>query len=287
MEETRNDNTGEQQLQRLFDDFRQRASEISEHSEQVQKVSFSAQLKNGTSFAFRYDSDAWEKKHSPKPKRGKRVYNPASPFNAVVDIIGAFIAVALMVLDIARLHSVPGMQFINVITIFTYISFIGGFVVSSVYHFFPEASHVRIVFYNIISSLKTISLLLVNIIVAFMFFTSPLSLVQLFVSIFIAALAFFFLSLGTKGGHRASKCCLIALPFIVFIQGPAFAVHQEAVLPFIVTMAIMFSLWTLFSLLIPSRFSGKAGQGKSNNIFPIMGMGCLYFLIEAVMRIMG
>mgnify|MGYP000864017542 CR=1 FL=1 len=74
-------------LQRAFSEFKNQVEEIAEHADSVQKLSFKAELKNGTAFRFNYNADSFGP---------KQAYHPNSVFNGIVDCVSALIAIWLL-----------------------------------------------------------------------------------------------------------------------------------------------------------------------------------------------
>lgn len=278
----------ERELKVLFEDFKTHVEDIADHAEQVHRIDFSARLKNGTGFSFTFNSEQWRRKFSPDTKQEPERYAPAAPFNAIVDIIGALLAIALMVVVAITLNRLPSFGIAGVLSVFVFTLFICYFVLAAIYHLFPSESQVRPIFFNLTTACKIISLLLVNILVSLLLEGAPNSAVLVFVSTLIAALALFMLSFGTKGGIRASLMFSTAIPFLLFIVSRN--IPEESVmkiLPLLVAETIMTGLWSFLPLILPARFSGKEARGRSNNIFPIMGMGCLFFLLGMIMKFIG
>ncbi|NBK22119.1 MAG: hypothetical protein EOM68_08850, partial [Spirochaetia bacterium] len=81
-------------LNKLFSEFERQVGEITSHAQQVHKLDFTAKLRNGTHFNFTYNSDTFNRKLN---SEGKHPYEPASVFNAVVDILGSLVSVAILV----------------------------------------------------------------------------------------------------------------------------------------------------------------------------------------------
>ena len=81
-------------LNKLFSEFERQVAEITSHASQVHKLDFSANLRNCTYFNFSYNSDTYKRKLN---SEGKHPYTPASVFNAVVDILGSLVSLAILV----------------------------------------------------------------------------------------------------------------------------------------------------------------------------------------------
>lgn len=284
--EEERDEAQEQKLKKLFDDFKEHVIDIAEHADQVHRVDFSAKLKNGTAFSFNFNSDQWMRKVSPETKRASSRYAPAAPFNAIVDIVGALIAIALMIIVAININKLPTFGVAGVLSVFVFTLYICYFVLAAIFHLFPEESQVRSVFLHLTSAFKIITLLLGNMLGAILLDGIPYSFIMIFVSIFVAALALFMLSFGTRGGSRASLFFSAALPFLLFIIYPNIPVqYGTTLLPFLIPETIMLGLWSFLPLILPSKISGKVALGRTNNIFPIMGMGCLFFLLDAILKL--
>lgn len=284
--ESNKDNPQEKQqqtLEELFSDFKEQVIDISDHADQVYRLDFAARLKNGTAFSFNFNSDQWARKASMQeaPETGK--YSPASPFNAVLDIIGALIAIALMISMIVHLRTLPTFGVVGTLHVLVFSLFTAYFVLASLFHLFPCGHQIRTVFLNLTMAFKIVTLLLINILTAILIPGVPNSLILIFISIFVAALALFLLSLGTKGGGNVSLACASVIPFLLFIIYPNFPPEDVVLLlPYLIPEAIMLGLWSFLPLILPSKISGKTAQGKTNNIFPIMGMCCMFFLLETI-----
>jgi predicted membrane channel-forming protein YqfA (hemolysin III family) len=284
-EEERNEKQ-ERELRNLFEDFKGHVIDISEHADQVHRVDFSAKLKNGTAFSFNFNSDQWMRKVSPETKRASSRYAPAAPFNAVVDIVGALIAIALMIIVAINIDKLPTFGVTGVLSVFIFTLYICYFILAAIFHLFPEESQVRSVFQHLTSAFKIITLLLGNMLGAILLDGIPYSFVLIFVSILVAALALFTLSFGTKGGGRASLFFSTGLPFLLFIIYPNIpGQYATTLLPFLIPETIMLGLWSFLPLILPSKISGKVSRGRTNNIFPIMGMGCLFFLLDTILKL--
>jgi predicted membrane channel-forming protein YqfA (hemolysin III family) len=241
------------ELTNVFADFQRQVKEISEHAQQVHKIEFSAKLKNGTFFTFNYNSDTFNRE-----AKGKRKYSPTSIFNAIIDIIGAFGAIFLLVYLILTVEIYrQNFGFSSVWGILTFSFFIAFFVVSSLYHLFDKDSPALAVFCNIFESLKIITLCSANI--CYILLVNPDKMIPVVLgSLGFAAASFLFLSMGTHGSLRASLLFTTILPFISLIG-------KVSLLSF--STASLLGLWSLVNLV-----AKPTEKARTNTVFAIMGM---------------
>jgi len=242
-------------LNKLFSEFERQVGEITSHAQQVHKLDFTAKLRNGTYFNFTYNSDTFNRKLN---SEGKHPYAPASVFNAVVDILGSFVSIAiLVVLTIAISRGQRGFVQPTVLVILTFSLFTSCFILSALYHLFDHSSGARFVFYNVMEALKILSLAFANVAMAMLVSPEKASLVLLF-TLLVGATAALLLSLGTQGGARASLAFCIALPYL-----PLFALTSLALL----TTSTLFGLWSLVGLVAKNNL-----RIRSNTTFGLIGV---------------
>lgn len=225
----------EHDVNELFQDFQKQVAEIASHAQQVSKLKFSAQLKNGTSFRFNFDADTYG--------REKKPYKPHSIYNAIIDIIGAAITVALMVMHIGSPLWVLGCIFL-----FAF------FVTNAVMHLFDESRERTVaVLFHLGCAIKIVFLCLFN----FAMVHGPQSVVV--TTLGISALSLLLLSIQTRGAGRVSSIVLAILPFMNLLGG----VHSL----FLPASDLVFALWALG----PALPGGKA-KARSNSVFAIIGL---------------
>lgn len=242
-------------LNKLFSEFERQVGEITSHAQQVHKLDFTAKLRNGTHFNFTYNSDTFNRKLN---SEGKHPYEPASVFNAVVDILGSLVSVAiLVVMAIAINRGNRGFVQPTVLIILTFSLFTSCFVMSALYHLFDHGSGARFVFYNVMEALKILSLAFANVAIAMLASPENTSFVLLF-TLLVGATSALLLSLGTQGGARASLAFCIILPYL-----PLFALSSLSLL----TTATLFGLWSLVGLIAKSNL-----RIKSNTTFGLIGV---------------
>ena len=225
----------EHDVNELFEDFRTQVNEIANHAGQVSKLKFSAQLKNGTSFRFHYDADTFGKE--------KKLYKPLSAYNAIIDIIGSAVTIAMMVMHISNLFWVLACIFA-----FTF------FIANAVMHLFDEERIRTItILFHLSCAIKIVFLCLFN----FTFAPGVQSVV--ITTLGIGALSLLLLSIQTKGAVRASSITLATLPFMNLLGGISSL--------FLPGSDLVFALWALG----PAAFGGKM-KVRSNSIFAIIGI---------------
>lgn len=225
----------EHDVNELFQNFQKQVDEIASHAQQVSKLKFSAQLKNGTSFRFNFDADTYG--------REKKPYKPHSIYNAIIDIIGAGIAIALMVMHIA----IP-------LWVLSCVFLLAFFVSNAVMHLFDESRERTItVLFHLTCAIKIVFLCLGN-------FTMVHGMQSVVVTTLgISALSLMLLSIQTKGAERASGIVLAVLPFMNLLGG----VHSL----FLPASDFVFALWALGPVL-----PGGKLKARSNSVFAIIGL---------------
>jgi len=242
-------------LNTLFSEFERQVGEITSHAQHVHKIDFTAKLRNGTYFNFSYNSDTYNRKLN---SEGKHPYTPASVFNAVVDILGSLVSVAILVfMAIVINRSQMGFIKPTVLIILTFSLFTSCFAMSALYHLFDHSSGARFVFYNVMEALKILSLAFANVAMGMLLSPEKASFVLLF-TLLLGATAALLLSLGTQGGARASLAFCIVLPYL-----PLFAATSLALL----TTATLFGLWSLVGFVAKSNL-----RIKSNTTFALIGV---------------
>ncbi len=242
-------------LNKLFSEFERQVGEITSHASQVHKLEFSAKLRNGTYFNFSFNSDTYNRQLS---NEGKHPYTPASVFNAVVDILGSLVSLAVLVfLAITINKSKLGFIQPTVFIILAFCLFTACFIISALYHLFDRTSSARFVFSNVREALKILALAFSNVALATLANPTKASLVLLF-TLLLGATAALLLSLGTQGGARASLAFCIALPYL-----PLYSLSNLALL----TTATLFGLWSLVGLIAKTNL-----RIKSNTTFALIGV---------------
>lgn len=242
-------------LNKLFSEFERQVGEITSHAQQVHKLDFSAKLRNGTYFNFSFNSDTYNRKLN---SEGKHPYTPASVFNAVVDILGSLVSLAILVfLAIAINRSRLGFVKPTVLIILTFSLFVTCFVMSALYHLFDRTSGARFVFYNVMEALKILALSIANVAIVMLAGPDKTSLVLLS-TLLVGASAALLLSLGTQGGARASLAFCILLPYLHL---SAFSNLAS------LTTATLFGLWSLVGLVSKNNL-----RIKSNTTFALIGV---------------
>jgi hypothetical protein len=230
----------EETKEKRFADFSGKVQEICQHYDQVEDMKFTANLKNGTTFRFKFDAEEYD-----KAKEEKRPYKPVSVFNSIIDMIGAGLSIAGIVVLHGNLIALLASSFLFCV-----------FAFSAIGHLLDEGrTRSRLVFANLEEAFKVIFLCLYN----GMFASSTQyhfsALVT--VTLLLGALSLLLLSIQTKGAGTASK--------LVSAMIPCFSMLSVFSL-FTLASSLLFSLWSLLSVVLGER------KAAGNTIFAVIGM---------------
>jgi hypothetical protein len=151
-------------IQRAFSEFKTQVQEIAEHADSVQKLSFKAELKNGTSFRFNYNADSFGP---------KQAYHPNSVFNGIVDVFRLYRHLAGFPLHGADAEA----DRVELSLILSFSFMVAVFVFSALYHFMHREKKSCLVFYNLKEIAKILALALINLTIA-TFFDAKLQITQ-------------------------------------------------------------------------------------------------------------
>ena len=243
------------ELQQVFTDFENQVHEIASHANQVSKVNFKAELKNGTSFNFIFNADSFARRQG-NQSEGR----PLSISNAIVDIVGASAAITLLLvlLLIERRTEIT--------LLLSYALFISYFTLSAMFHFFRRESRTHMVFYYLKETSKIISLAMVNII-----HIGPLYTLNRSLSLILVALSLLMLSGRTKLSLQVSLALASLLPFISLLG--SFSLDT-------LVRCTLFSLWSCISLAAKSD-----SRMNSNSIFALIGLLALSIELSPLLLI--
>ncbi len=198
----------EMEKRELFEDFRARIDEIVQHSDEVETLHFSARLRNGTNFSFSFDADRFERDRM-NPDGGR--LRPVSVFNSVVDMIGAAIALPLMIVNIASGSS-------SAFQVLTFTAFFVFFAASAVYHLFDTGMTRTL---KVLAAVRTglLSLSLCLMYTGLSVSRGSGIYIPFTVMLLLAALCIFLTSLATRTAARAAGLvqALIALSALIFM----------------------------------------------------------------------
>ena len=182
-------------VQELFERFKKQVEEISSHAEEVSQVRFTASLKNGTGFNFRYDADQWETRHDP--------YKPLSVAGAVTDIISGGVSIALMILHV---HEAGFVLCASTLLAYSVLDAVRLLMPGSMQRtqnaLFSLCCAIRILFLCLFSLTRAQG-----------------SQAVVLSSLGLAALALVFLSMQTRGGKKASVIVASIIPWMTLLSG--------------------------------------------------------------------
>lgn len=239
----------------LFSEFERQVGEITSHAKQVHKLDFSAKLINGTSFNFSYNRDTFQRQMEGE---NKQPYNPLSIFNAVVDILGFFTSITILVLGAIFLKKQEiGFTLTTLFFLLSMSFFATSFVLSALFHLFNQDSRAPVVFSSVKEALRILAFGMTNFSLLTLVSTKHTSVV-VFGTLLLGSTAAFLLSLRTQGGARASFLCSFVIPYLPLIA--------MASLP-LITTAILLSLSSLVSLV-----TNRTLKIHSNTTFTLIGI---------------
>lgn len=232
-------------LQNVFSDFKTQVEEIAEHADAVQKLSFKAELKNGTSFKFSYNADTFGP---------RKQYHPTSIFNGILDIVSALVAIWLLVSFSIRMRSSESMvpALVLALSLATAV-----FVFSALYHFMSQEKRSSLVFANLKEICKILFLACINLAVAAIFNSTRLQITQS-LSLVLVALSLLFLLGRTQLSSRVSLAITTLLPCIALLS----ALNLENVIS-----TLLFSMWSLVALA-----SKGESRMRTTSLFALIGL---------------
>ena len=243
-------------LQNVFSNFKTQVQEIATHAEQVQKLTFKAELKNGTAFHFNYNADTFGPQKS---------YHPISIFNGILDIVSASVVIWLLVSFTLRMQAT---EHIVLTLIFALSLMVAVFIFSALFHFMSREKRSSLVFANLKEICKILSLALINLSVAVFFDSSKLQVIQS-LSLVLVALSLLFLLGRTELSLRVSLVIAALLPFVALIS----ALNLESIM-----RALLFCLWSVVALVTKAD-----SRMRTTSLFALMGILSLAFQLTEVM----
>ena len=243
-------------LQNVFSNFKTQVQEIATHAEQVQKLTFKAELKNGTAFHFNYNADTFA------PQKN---YHPISIFNGILDIVSASVCTWLLVSFTLRMQRA---DHIVLDLVLAFSSMVAVFVFSALYHFMHREKRSSLVFANLKEISKILSLALINLSVAAFFDSSKLQVIQS-LSLVLVALSLLFLLGRTELSLRVSLVVTAILPFVSLISGMSLESSIRV---------LLFCLWSVVALV-----SKTESRMRTTSLFALVGLLSLAFQLTEVM----
>ncbi|MDD3424193.1 MULTISPECIES: hypothetical protein [Sphaerochaeta] len=243
-------------LQNVFSEFKTQVLEIADHAQSVQKLTFKAELKNGTAFNFKYDADTFGP---------KQAYHPLSIFNGILDIASAFVAVWLLASFIVRMMK---SDTVNLSLLLALSLMAAVFVFSSLHHFMHRDKRSSLVFANLKEISKILALAFINLSITAFFDSSKLQLTQSLSLVFVALCLLFLLG-RTQLSLQVSLALAAILPLLSLVSSLSF----ESV-----TRALLFSLWSIVALV-----SKQDSRMHTTSLFALVGLLSFASQLNAVM----
>ena len=238
-----------EELNILFEDFKNRVVEISQHGDKVKKLDFSCTLLNGTGFKFNYDINKFNKKTTK--------YKPATAFNAVVDIISTVISLIFLSLYASNYFKVSiQLPVVNLFIISLFSFSIAFFVLRAVYHLFHAESLVRNPLFRVSEGIKILILLNINTLVSIMYKINNITLV-IFLSFIVCSLALLCMGIGTRGAFKIEMILTSLLPFFMLVSSTDLVILSSCILLFISSIIYIFM---------------ESKEAKTNSIFTLLGL---------------
>ncbi|NBK21637.1 MAG: hypothetical protein EOM68_06400 [Spirochaetia bacterium] len=243
-------------LQTVFSEFKTQVQEIADHAQSVQKLTFKAELKNGTAFNFKYNADSFGP---------KQAYHPLSIFNGILDIASVIIAVWLLVTFTVRMMKAESFNLSLLLALSLMVSV---FVFSALYHFMHREKKSSLVFANLKEISKILAVSLINLSTAAIFNSTKLQATQS-LSLLLAALCLLFLLGRTQLSLQVSLALAALLPFLSLISSLSF----ESVI-----RALLFSLWSIVAMV-----SKQESRMRTTSLFALVGLLSFASTLNAVM----
>ena len=245
----------------MFEEFKGRVDEILDHYEELERLSFTARLRNGTRFAFDFDIDSFNRNE--ERGRTRTPSRPVSVFNAVIDIIASVMAICLLIVNVAQSDA-------SAATVLAFTSAIVLFAVSAVYHLFDErmARTVKVLF---LVRMGLLSLTFALVSGAVVSLSGGSALLAFPVTLLFASLALFLTSLGTSGGFRAASAVLALMSLAAIL----FSGSRTGLV--ILTQALM-CLSALVPATLPAQKSRMLDGCRTNGIFLAVALASFFLL---------
>jgi hypothetical protein len=236
-------------LNMLFEDFKNQVCDISDHGDKVKKLDFRCTLLNGTGFKFNYDINKYNKQTIK--------YKPANIFNAIVDILSAIIIVIFLILYLTEYFKVSKTADIVNVFITTLFAFsIAFFAIRTVYHLFHASSLVRNPLFRASEAVKIGILLNINALVSIIYKINNITLV-VFLSFIVCAVALLCMGIGTKVAFKIEMFLTSLLPFFMLVSSTQLV---------ILSSCILLSISSFIYILMDGK------EAKTNSIFTILGI---------------
>ena len=244
----------------MFEEFKGRVDEILDHYEELERLSFTARLRNGTRFAFDFDIDSFNRNE--ERGRTRTPSRPVSVFNAVIDIIASVMAICLLIVNVAHSDA-------SAATVLAFTSAIVLFAVR-VYHLFDErmARTVKVLFLVRMGLLSLTYALVSGAVVSL---SGGSALLAFPVTLLFASLALFLTSLGTSGGFRAASAVLALMGLAAIL----FSGDRTGLV--ILTQALM-CLSALVPASLPAQKSRMLDGCRTNGIFLAVALASFFLL---------
>ncbi len=243
-------------LQRVFSDFKTQVQEIADHAQSVQKITFKAELKNGTAFNFNFNADSFGP---------KKAYHPISIFNGILDIVSALVTIWFVSMFTVRMTRTDTL---NLPVILSLSLMIVVFVFSALYHFMHREKRSSLVFSNLREIGKIVALALINLSIATYFKPSMLQTTQS-LSLVLVALCLLFVLGRTQLSLQASLVLSALLPMISLLSSTSL----DSII-----RALLFSLWSIVAMV-----SKTESRMRTTSIFALAGLIAFASQLNAVM----
>ena len=256
---------------KILDEIREIFNLILEHSEDVSRMRFEARMKNGSSFRYSFDRQKWERELQ-KENLPRRETNQL--INAILDVLGIGIAVAILVILVvfaAVSGKTEGILYYSI----SWALAILYYLFSALYNFLSPAHTAREFFFKFRSILLFLTL---------SGFFLPLYLIYLPANpgtglmggvLLLCVAGLYFNGLNTRGGRRMAAISGILLSWLSVIAIPflsaSFSLFEKMLVIF---AAVLLSFW------ITAAFQSDHSTSKeppAMNLFLLFASLCLFW----------
>ena len=194
----------------MLEEIRDLFGMIIDHTDQIQNVKLNVKMKNGAHIKYAFDRKKWERKQV-KDKRSSRPISDI--FNAVIDIVGITVSIAVLVL-LSVFYGPLHMPDFLVVHIAYGSLLVLYFFFSSMYHFMDETYAARQFFFMLTSTLQFIVVGVSFITINAKFIGGSLGTMLYFAVVLIGIVGLFLAGRNTKLSRKVSTAFLIAMAWL-------------------------------------------------------------------------
>ncbi len=249
---------------------------VLEHQESLDELKFFAKLRNGA--ILRYEVD--RKKYEKKLERANTPKGRNEVLNAVFDVIGAAMAIAMLVILIVTSAFNAGTEHIIAFSLYGVVMAVF-FTVSSIFHFLPDTYKSKDYFHKLKDLIKMLLIAATFTPIILVVFSGVFSIIIFGLLWILAIVALMFRNGDTKLSNIVSNITAIAMTWLYMAGLPVVLNTMELNgIIWIVLGSIFYTLW-LLGFIFQKIIKPEKTEARFNleNIFCIFGNLFFFWLM--------